>query len=369
VNDKTQLTTQGQPGFSLLPQTFDQAMKFAELLAASDMVPKDFKGKAGNCLIAVQWGFELGLQPLQAIQNIAVINGRPSLWGDLGLAIVMRHPEYEGHYEEQDDTSATCVLKRRGMPEIKRTFTQADAKTARLWGKEGPWTNYPKRMMQMRARWWAIRDLFPDALKGMVSAEEAQDERDVTAEGETLGAATEGQPDGQAQTRVGKLKDKLKSKAHDTPPALPAPTLEEVLNAIAAATDRATMEQAKALGEKLKDEADLTTAVTAYGEKLKQLKAKAAPPPPAHTTTGELPLEAGAAPEHTSGGEPTGQEESNGTVTYTFDQIAEFLKRSKNLGELDVAADLIQTVPGADAQSRLSSIYKMTRKALEAQPE
>jgi hypothetical protein len=51
-----------------------------------------------------------------------------------------------------------------------------------LKGKQGPWTNYPKRMLQMRARSWCLRDVYPDVLRGVHVAEEAQDmpEKDVT---------------------------------------------------------------------------------------------------------------------------------------------------------------------------------------------
>ncbi len=66
--------------FDLSPQTFEQALTFSKYLAESDLVPKDFKGRPGNCLVAIQWGAELGLKPLQAMQNLAVINGRPALW-------------------------------------------------------------------------------------------------------------------------------------------------------------------------------------------------------------------------------------------------------------------------------------------------
>ena len=76
-------------GFDLSPQSFEQAVKFSEMLSDSDLVPKDFKGKPGNCLIAMQWGSEIGLKPLQSLQNLAIINGRPSLWGDAVLALVV----------------------------------------------------------------------------------------------------------------------------------------------------------------------------------------------------------------------------------------------------------------------------------------
>lgn len=161
--------------FDLSPQTFDQALTFSQYLADSDMVPKDFKGKPANCLIAMQWGAELGLKPLQALQNLAVINGRPALWGDAVIALVRASPLCEFVIETDDGSAATCRVKRRGEPEQQRTFSMDDARAAGLLGKSGPWTQYPKRMRQMRARAFALRDVFPDVLRGMAVAEEVMD--------------------------------------------------------------------------------------------------------------------------------------------------------------------------------------------------
>ena len=179
----TEIATQKQH-FSLAPKDLDEAMRFADMLAGSSIVPKDYIGKPGNCLVAIQWGMELGLQPMQAMQSIAVINGRPSLWGDAMLALVKAHPAFEWIKEECDGTVATCTIKRRGEPEVVQSFSLEEAKRAGLTGKQGPWTQYPKRMLQMRARGFALRDAFPDALRGVVSAEEARDtpaERDMGA--------------------------------------------------------------------------------------------------------------------------------------------------------------------------------------------
>jgi hypothetical protein len=162
-------------GFDLSPQTFEQAMKFSHMLAESDFVPKDFKGKPGNCLIAMQWGSEIGLKPLQALQNLAVINGRPALWGDSVIAIVRSSPLCEYVTETDDGKTATCTVKRRGEPPQTRVFSMDDASKAGLLGKQGPWTQYPKRMRQMRARAFALRDVFPDVLRGMPVAEEIMD--------------------------------------------------------------------------------------------------------------------------------------------------------------------------------------------------
>ena len=168
--------------FDLSPQTFDQALTFSQYLADSDMVPKDYKGKPGNCMVAMQWGAEIGLKPMQALQNIAVINGRPSLWGDAMLALVRSSPLCEYVVETIDaNGTAICQVKRRGEPEQIRTFSDADAKLAGLIGKQGPWTTNPKRMKQMRARAFALRDVFTDILKGIAMAEEAMDIADPVA--------------------------------------------------------------------------------------------------------------------------------------------------------------------------------------------
>ncbi len=172
------LTTTEQSSLATLdlsPRTFEQAQEFAKYLADSDLVPKDFQRKPGNCFVAMQWGSELGLKPLQSVQSIAVINGRPAMWGDALLALVRSSPLCEFVIEEDDGRQAVCRVKRRGEPEQSRAFSIDDAKAAGLSGKQGPWTQYPKRMRQLRARAFALRDVFPDVLRGMAMAEEAQD--------------------------------------------------------------------------------------------------------------------------------------------------------------------------------------------------
>jgi hypothetical protein len=170
-----ELTTQGEPTFSLSPRNLAEAMEFAKIIASSDMVPKDYINKPGNVLVAVQTGAELGLKPMQSLQGISVINGRPGVWGDAMRALVISHPEFEDLHEDKQDTHCTVTLKRRGRSAVVTTFTMEDAKKAGLAGKQGPWQTAPKRMLQMRAFAFAARDLFADALKGIKSIEEIRD--------------------------------------------------------------------------------------------------------------------------------------------------------------------------------------------------
>jgi hypothetical protein len=173
--ESTAMVVAERQQFDLSPRNFEQALTFAQYMADSALVPKDFMGKPGNCLIAIQWGAELGIKPLQAVQNIAIINGRPSLWGDVMLALVRASPLCEYVVETVGENSAVCKVKRRGEPEQSREFTVEDATKAKLLEKDGPWKQYRKRMLQMRARAWALRDVFTDVLKGLHMAEEAMD--------------------------------------------------------------------------------------------------------------------------------------------------------------------------------------------------
>lgn len=163
-------------------------MEFSKLVSTSNMVPTAYKGKPADILVAVQWGAELGLAPMQALQNIACINGKPSVYGDAALALVRGSTVCEDVEEfiegEGEQMVATCIAKRKGSKPVLAKFSVSDAKAAGLWRKQGPWTQYPRRMLQMRARGFALRDAFPDVLKGLITAEEAQDyprqEKDIT---------------------------------------------------------------------------------------------------------------------------------------------------------------------------------------------
>lgn len=163
--------------FSLEPTTLEEAMKYADIIAKSSVVPKHYQGKPGDILVAVQMGAEVGLKPIQALQNIAVINGKPSIYGDACLALVKAHKEFEDIKEYYDDATETaiCEIKRKSQSWHKTTFSRKDAEKANLWGKTGPWTQYTKRMQQMRARGFNVRDTFPDALQGLILREEAED--------------------------------------------------------------------------------------------------------------------------------------------------------------------------------------------------
>jgi hypothetical protein len=300
-----------KPSFSLTPSSLAEAMEFAGMMSKASIVPKDYQNNPGNILVAIQWGMEIGLQPLQSMQSIAVINGRPSIWGDAMLALVRSSGLLEAINEDVTESKAVCTIKRRGEQEVVREFSMQDAKQAGLTGKQGPWAQYPKRMLQMRARAFALRDVFPDVLRGVHVAEEAQDmsERDMGS-ADVVGEVP-------PASRTSALKAKLLSKQE------PA-ALDVVLAQIAASTGKEGLAKAKDLAGKLSEE-DRATAAGAYKARVSDLKRAAQ----VNKETGEV-----AAP-------------------MTYAQVAAMIEASKDQDALDIALDMIRLVYDADQRDEL----------------
>lgn len=332
--------------FSLTPQTLDEAMQFAGMMSKSNIVPKDYQGNPGNVLVAVQWGMELGLQPLQAMQNIAVINGRPSIWGDAMLAIVRGSGLLESIKEDISETGAVCTIKRRGEDAVSREFTIEDAKRAGLYGKQGPWQQHPKRMMQMRARAFALRDVFPDVLRGVNIAEEA---RDMPVEKDMGAAEVVDTPQAPAASKTESLRNKVAAKRGKAGEEV---TLDSVLKAIEAAHNNADLTKAAEQAVKLGNDEDKAKARAAYSEKLAELKRATAQP---NQETGEIPDDE-ALRQVEQGG-------AGGDPVMTYAQVADKLQKATNEDKLAEAADLIQYVGSTTQRDELGGIYK--RKADE----
>jgi hypothetical protein len=183
------------------PISLDEQIRYAKWIAESSLVPKEFRGKPADILVAIGLGKAIGMYPAVALQSMAVINGRPGLHGDGLLAVVVASAAYVSHTEyfevvdregtaelrrrvegltaedlKRETTRAVCTFRRKGQTDpVTRTFSIAQAKRANLIGKSGPWTEYPDRMLQMRARGFAARDAFPDVLKGLRTVEELAD--------------------------------------------------------------------------------------------------------------------------------------------------------------------------------------------------
>lgn len=235
---------------------FSIAKKIAYTLSISSLTPEAYRGREADCFVAIQMGHSIGLDPFQSVQSIAVIDGKPCLYGDALIGVARASPLCEWIHEEYDPATkiATCMTQRKGDPKPSvRTFSWEEAKTAGLTSK-AIWNKYPQRMIQMRARSWCLRDTYPDVLKGLRVYEEVMDYSDEPA----------------PITRF-ELPEEQGAKAREkaSTVALPAPatgpvTLAQVQEAFRSATDMAGLLKASDLTKRLEDMGDLATARDSY---------------------------------------------------------------------------------------------------------
>ena len=129
----------------LAKENFEHYFRIANMMAKSEMVPKGYKDKPQDVLIDMEMGRSLHLAHLSAIQNIAVINGKPALYGDAILAVCSGHPDFENIEEiallgvGNKVTGYTCTVKRKNRSPVSQSFTVEMATEAGLWGRQGPW--------------------------------------------------------------------------------------------------------------------------------------------------------------------------------------------------------------------------------------
>lgn len=179
---------QSEVGFSLQPRNLKEALKICEYLASSSLVPKQYQGNPQDVLVAINWGQEVGLKPLQSLNSVAVVNGTPSMYGAAPLALARQHPDFEWILEDNEafayardnvkgwehlkdknpDDTSICIIKRSGEPPVVREFSKEDVKTAGLGNVH---KSYPKDMRKYRARSRALEASFGDVLKGIHQAE------------------------------------------------------------------------------------------------------------------------------------------------------------------------------------------------------
>lgn len=188
----------GNKPMGIVPQSFEDVQRLATMAVASGLWKGDRKdtdqSKHAKATMAIMQGLECGVPPMQAVQSIAVINGKCSMYGDLLTALLWSN----GFDIDQsvsglgDQRTASCTITRPNGKKITRTFSVADAKRARLWddrptvrkqweGKweekpnDSPWFRYPDRMLGWRALGLSLKDGASDVTRGMTPREVEED--------------------------------------------------------------------------------------------------------------------------------------------------------------------------------------------------
>lgn len=153
--------------------TIEEMFRFSEAVVQAGVSPRGMDTPQ-KVFVAVQWGAELGLTPMQSIFGLPIVNGKPTPEVAVALALVLgsgllkqRHERWEG---EGDQRRCVVALVRRDDTAVERSFSIADAKKAKLDQKDN-WKGFPDRMLFARAMGYALKDLFSDVLRGIRLAE------------------------------------------------------------------------------------------------------------------------------------------------------------------------------------------------------
>lgn len=161
----------------LVPASLDSRITYSKALAASDLLPKQYRGAPANVLVALEYGAALGLAPMAAIQGIHVVEGKPTASAQLIGALVRN----AGHRLRVtgDNDQAVAVIVRSDDPdfEFRAEWTMERAKQAGLAGK-AVWKQYPAAMLKARAITEVARDACPEVLSGVAYTDEELDHGD-----------------------------------------------------------------------------------------------------------------------------------------------------------------------------------------------
>ncbi|MGV8130666.1 MAG: hypothetical protein ACP5N7_01025 [Candidatus Pacearchaeota archaeon] len=167
-------------------RTLTELYRVSNMLCRSGILPKAYDTPE-KVATAITLARELGLMPLSALKNIAVINGSPSIWGELPLGIIRnsgllekinefcidkdyKQICFENKNIEAEIFAAICIIKRKNEDERSFHYSQDDVAKHPNCNNQ-VWKSYKSIMMKRRARAIALKDVFGDLLGGVSIAE------------------------------------------------------------------------------------------------------------------------------------------------------------------------------------------------------
>lgn len=205
---------------TMMMETIGQRMEMyldkeeADSLAESDLLPKGYENKPANIMLAFKTGRSLGLDRLQSLQHTFTVNGRTRVYGDMMLALAMKHRDFVdikfeyGPDVDVDDKHGKlpefvkCIVILKERENVESIYTLENAKKNPNFSSDfKPWmTGHGRRMMKFRAQSFSLRDAFPDKLSGVYDEYEFEEiqtvNKNITAETTDLGkSGTDGLKD------------------------------------------------------------------------------------------------------------------------------------------------------------------------------
>ncbi len=209
-------------------ERFENAKKVAELFAGATMVPDDYRKNIGNCTIALNYAWRLGVDELQLMQSLYIIHGKPGIEGKLVIALVnacgryepLEFIEDEGLVNGQKEDDKGCIARAKELksgkvldgPKVDWKMVKAEGwdrdkrnKTTN-YVQKSKWNTMPQLMFHYRAAAFFGRTKCPEVILGLQTKEELEDITDL-ARGSDGTYATDEDLKGKTQEKIDKLKD------------------------------------------------------------------------------------------------------------------------------------------------------------------
>lgn len=168
---------------------FETALKMADVLSHSTVVPKDYQGNTGNCMIAIEMAARIKTSPMMVMQNLYVVNGRPAWSSQWIIAMINASRRYKSELQfefgnDPKDGGLSCYAWAEDYsghrvlgPKITMNMANSEGWTTKNNSK---WKTMPEVMIQYRAASFFGRMNCPDMIMGIYTQDEVVDAVDLS---------------------------------------------------------------------------------------------------------------------------------------------------------------------------------------------
>lgn len=171
------------------PVNFDHAQRVAKMFSTSSLIPKDYQNNVANTMIAMEMATRMGANPLMVMQNLFVVQGRPSWSSSFIIAALNACKRFSPIRFKMngEGKELTCIAWAYDLdskevlegPEVSIAMAEAEGWLQKNGSK---WKTMPGLMIRYRAAAFFGRLYAPDILMGLLTTDEVQDIQPVKVE-------------------------------------------------------------------------------------------------------------------------------------------------------------------------------------------
>jgi hypothetical protein len=170
-----------QQGLFSNKEMFEHAQRVALMFSKSDMIPKRYIGNPGNCLIALEMSNRIGASPLMVMQNLDIIQGKPSWSSKFLIATLNASGKFSPLRYEDDEKDGgrtrAWALDKQNNEKVFGAWVSMNMAKAEGWiDKAGSkWKTMPELMRRYRAASFFTNQFAPEVSMGLQTSEEVYD--------------------------------------------------------------------------------------------------------------------------------------------------------------------------------------------------